>query len=1167
MRIILLILLSLLIILSSSFVIPSSSIDDFKQTGTCGDGIWDSFSEECDGSDGCNNQCYCNNGFTSNGKGNCIMQCMYGSACIGGCIAPDVCVSCSESSGFNEDCSNCKENYVYNTIGQCGNLTERIWGCKEWFEMQGTPSAYRNVTMTSEHQTITLDAPGMYFPMQINRCTPYVSQDKPYVFGAWVALRSTVGGWIVAETDKHYTSEEIEFAEQQKKVIGNDFAISEQKNCASGNSVSHHNYCLDANNDISAYIHSPRMVVYVNSDEVRYLHIHLPYGQRISNWFKMLFTSIAHPCSTYYKQLNWNELQLQYTFELNYEYSVNSNSVCVSKILRGQWFKLKGSDDVLMIDTCNSSLNYSVSIQLIEVNQNESLTDFSCSSNKATCSRYVASNCENSKLARMVAQLEPTKNYFIFVSIDENNIGIINITFKTVCPFGCGEHGFCNNNGVCICEDGYVDNGGCSLCGNGKIDDSEECDLSAQEDSHCATTCKCYFGFIPITINGTTKCSPPTCNNGVIDQNEECDGGKGCDHCFCQEGYIKYEKAREYCLSTKCGNGKLEEEEECDSGDGCYECECQENWYSYNSKNCKDESYGLVIADFIGRILIPYWIFLILIGCISGIVHWKVTSNIKKELKEMEGALPFFETTIIPFNKENSQFIDVKSANPYFTIDPPSIDFQEERVEVGEVYSYTFTITNNWKEVLHYTFHAGEYLKYDITFKPVTGSLRQYQSVDIQAMVCLKCTTVINERVPVTIRFGQLNSILKNIKKENPEMLDQLSQNSSHVSENSQQPGEPRRSFSSLSNISNKSGGSDKNSSHEQSQQSSKSSKKHRTDRIRKFHLYLPLQAESTLSTKLDYEEIHLHHPPIGSGTFGIVYRAEWRGVDVAVKVMKTDLFDLNDLLPNFLQEVELLEKIRCPYIINFIGSVTSSDTLALVTEFCPLGSLRRYIKTNSMSVELKLRFCHDIASGMDYLHQNDITHRDLKTDNVLVYSKNPFDPVVCKVTDFGTSRSFIESLGKTGIQNIGTPMYMAPELNTGEQDMTLKSDVFSFAICCTEIWLGRDPYDPEKFPDSESILKFVGSGKRIELPQDCLIKTIIEQSWKHNPKDRPHFDEVLHLIDGIIKQMHLNVSPSQNQSSVQNSFDKRNSVVFINTEQSKSNSSHDSSNDQEIIL
>ena len=95
---------------------------------------------------------------------------------------------------------------------------------------------------------------------------------------------------------------------------------------------------------------------------------------------------------------------------------------------------------------------------------------------------------------------------------------------------------------------------------------------------------------------------------------------------------------------------------------------------------------------------------------------------------------------------------------------------------------------------------------------------------------------------------------------------------------------------------------------------------------------------ETVPGTKLDYEEINLPRPPIGCWSFGIVYSGEWRTVDVAVKVMKTDLIGLAEMLPSFTQDVSIMEHIPCPYIVNFIRSVSTPDTLCLVTNYCASG-------------------------------------------------------------------------------------------------------------------------------------------------------------------------------------------------------------------------------------
>ena len=112
----------------------------------------------------------------------------------------------------------------------------------------------------------------------------------------------------------------------------------------------------------------------------------------------------------------------------------------------------------------------------------------------------------------------------------------------------------------------------------------------------------------------------------------------------------------------------------------------------------------------------------------------------------------------------------------------------------------------------------------------------------------------------------------------------------------------------------------------------------------------------------------------------------------------------------------------------------------------------------------------------------------------------------------------------------------MAPEIQRKDK-MTLKCDVYSFAICMLEIWLGKDPYDPFKFPDSESILKFVGAGKRLDIPEDCLLSDLIEQSWNQEPPKRPSFKEISNAISKIIN----NLKKKTNQKS---KMSESNSIV-----------------------
>jgi len=102
----------------------------------------------------------------------------------------------------------------------------------------------------------------------------------------------------------------------------------------------------------------------------------------------------------------------------------------------------------------------------------------------------------------------------------------------------------------------------------------------------------------------------------------------------------------------------------------------------------------------------------------------------------------------------------------------------------------------------------------------------------------------------------------------------------------------------------------------------------------------LRIDIESELTTRLDYAELKHEERPIGEGSYGVVYRGEWRGLKVAIKQLKVQYMSKADIA-EFLREVKMMERLRSPYIVNFIGAVLTEGHLALVTEFMELGSVK----------------------------------------------------------------------------------------------------------------------------------------------------------------------------------------------------------------------------------
>jgi len=288
----------------------------------------------------------------------------------------------------------------------------------------------------------------------------------------------------------------------------------------------------------------------------------------------------------------------------------------------------------------------------------------------------------------------------------------------------------------------------------------------------------------------------------------------------------------------------------------------------------------------------------------------------------------------------------------------------------------------------------------------------------------------------------------------------------------------------------------------------------------------MPFLVETKLSPKIDYDEIKFVEE-IGSGSFGTVSRGQWRGQDVAVKVVKGNHMNSED----FRNECNMLQELRCQYIINFVGYSLLPDKCALLTEFMELGSLSKYIH-DDLSDDYRAKVALDVAKGMSFLHNCGMMHRDLKPQNILVVSLVPSQQVVVKIADFGVSKEMpVAGLGKDGTPlsprsvgsskrltgGVGTPIYMAPEVLDGEK-YTTSADVYSFAVLLLELYSGVEPYDTNEFRAPWQIAQFVTAGKRLEIPKNFPdeITELITKCWDNDPSARPNFEHCVEVLSSF---------------------------------------------------
>ncbi|NNF00032.1 MAG: protein kinase [Pyrinomonadaceae bacterium] len=216
----------------------------------------------------------------------------------------------------------------------------------------------------------------------------------------------------------------------------------------------------------------------------------------------------------------------------------------------------------------------------------------------------------------------------------------------------------------------------------------------------------------------------------------------------------------------------------------------------------------------------------------------------------------------------------------------------------------------------------------------------------------------------------------------------------------------------------------------------------------------------------------------LGRGSYAEIYIAE----DIhaspqtphqTVVIKALNVFLQNDLdhdlertlVENFQNEAIALDRVRHPNIISRLGHGTARDLQDtvfhyLVLEYLPGGDLAKYCRTNQLTVNQALDYLEQICAGIAHAHKNNVIHRDLKPQNLLLTE----DKKVVKIADFGVAR-LTQSISP--VTRVGTNMYAPPEhspLLSGEtgnltyKDLTPAADIYSLAKTAYVLFTSESP-------------------------------------------------------------------------------------------------------------
>ncbi|XP_024543267.1 serine/threonine-protein kinase STY46 isoform X1 [Selaginella moellendorffii] len=292
-------------------------------------------------------------------------------------------------------------------------------------------------------------------------------------------------------------------------------------------------------------------------------------------------------------------------------------------------------------------------------------------------------------------------------------------------------------------------------------------------------------------------------------------------------------------------------------------------------------------------------------------------------------------------------------------------------------------------------------------------------------------------------------------------------------------------------------------------------------------HVKIPFDGKD--DWEIDSEQLKLLHK-VASGSFGDLFRGVYCGQDVAIKVLKPERLN-EDLQKEFAQEVFIMRKVRHKNVVQFIGACTKPPNLSIVTEYMSGGSVYDYLHKHRsvLKLPMALRVAIDVSKGMDYLHQNNIVHRDLKAANLLMDENE-----VVKVADFGVARV----KDHTGVMTAetGTYRWMAPEV-IEHKPYDHKADIFSFGVVLWELLTGKLPYD--YLTPLQAAVAVVQKGLRPVIPKNTHPKLaeLMEKCWQSNAAERPEFSIITLVLQDVYKEIGEEESEKKKKSGIFSAF------------------------------
>ncbi len=197
----------------------------------------------------------------------------------------------------------------------------------------------------------------------------------------------------------------------------------------------------------------------------------------------------------------------------------------------------------------------------------------------------------------------------------------------------------------------------------------------------------------------------------------------------------------------------------------------------------------------------------------------------------------------------------------------------------------------------------------------------------------------------------------------------------------------------------------------------------------------------------------------IGQGGMGAVYKAKQLSMDriVAMKILLPSLARDVDFVHRFLREARAAGRLQHPNIVTGIDVGESNGYYYFAMEYVEGRTVSDLLDTSGKLDEKEaFRIASHMASALQQAHQRGLVHRDIKPENIMVTGNG-----TAKLMDLGLAKSVNEDVKVTAAgMAVGTPHYVSPEQARGEDDLDIRSDIYSLGATLYHMVTGSVPFD-----------------------------------------------------------------------------------------------------------